>query len=100
MSVEIAAVGLRFTRDLPHAARCRALEEHVLQHVRNADLVVGFVEVADLYVRHDGHHRRRRIATHEQGQAIGQDFTNGLMVQRERIARPLNARGHRGGSVG
>jgi hypothetical protein len=29
--------------------------------------------------------------THEQRQTIRQDFANGLMVQRERIARPLDS---------
>ena len=93
--VEITAVRLRFAGDLPDAARRRALEEHVLQHVRDTDHVVRFVEIADLHVGDDGHHWCRRIATHEQREAVGQHVAYGLMVQRERIARPLNTCGHR-----
>ena len=98
--VEIAAVRLRFAGDLPHATGWRPLEEHVLQHVRDADDVVGLVEIPHLHVGHDGDHRCRRIATHQQRQTVRQHVAYGLMMQRERIARPLNTCGHRGSGVG
>ena len=71
MRIEIATVRLRLAGDLPHTTRRRALEEHVLQHVRDADHVVGFVEVPHLHVGDDGDHRCRRIATYEQRQTVG-----------------------------
>ena len=56
--VEIAADGLRLLRDLADAARRCALEVHVLEHVRDADDVVGLIEVAGGHIRHDGNNRR------------------------------------------
>ena len=84
--VEIAAGGLGLARDLPHAAGGGALEEHVLEHVGDADHVIGFVEVADLHVRDDGHHRRRRITAHEEREAVRQDLTHRVARQREPVA--------------
>ena len=68
--VEIAAARLGVARDLAGPARRRALEVHVLEHVRDADLGVGLVEVAGLHVRDDRDHRRARVAAHEQAQAV------------------------------
>ena len=70
--VEIAADGLRLLGDLADAARRRALEVHVLEHVRDADDVVGLVEVAGAHVRDDGDDRRRAVAPNQHGQSVGQ----------------------------
>ena len=70
--VEIAARRLRRARDLAHAARGRALEEHVLQHVRDAEDVVRLVEVAGAHVRDDRHDGRARVAADECGEAVGE----------------------------
>ena len=68
--VEISAARLRIARDFADAARRRALEVHVLEHVRDADFVVRLVEIAGLHVRHDRDDRRARVAPHEQAEAV------------------------------
>ena len=81
--VEIAADGLRLFGDLADAARRRALEVHVLEHVRDADDVVGLVEVARADVRDDGDDGRRAVAANENGQAVRKTSPN----DRRRIDR-------------
>ena len=51
--VEIAAIGFRLARDLPHTARRRPLEEHVLEHVRDPDDVIRLVEVSGFHMSDD-----------------------------------------------
>ncbi len=68
--VQIAAGRLRFLGDLADAAGRRALEVHVLEHVRDSDDVVRLVEIAGADERDDGDDRRRRIAAHEHGQPV------------------------------
>jgi hypothetical protein len=71
--VEIAAHRLRLARDLADGAARRALEEHVLEDVRDAHDVVRLVEVAGAHVGHDRDDRRRRISAHEHGEPVGQN---------------------------
>jgi hypothetical protein len=68
--VEVAAHRLRLTRDLAHAARRRALEEHVLEHVCDAHDVVGLVEVAGADVGDDGHHGRRPVLPQHHDESV------------------------------
>ena len=70
--VQIAADRLRLPRDLSHATAWRALEVHVLEHMRDAHDIVGLVEVAGGHVRHDRRYRRARVAPHEYAQAVRQ----------------------------
>jgi hypothetical protein len=70
--IQVAAQRLGLLRDLADAARGRALEEHVLEHVGDADHVIGFVEVARADVGDDRHDRRRRIAPHDDRESIRQ----------------------------
>ena len=69
--VQVSADGLGLPRDLAHAARGRALEVHVLQHMRDADLVVRFVEIAGVDVGDDRGDRDRRVTTHQHAQPVG-----------------------------
>ena len=71
--VEVATTRLGGLGDLPDTARGRPLEVHVLEHVGDADDVVGLVEVAGLDPRDDGDDGRRRIAPEQDGEAIGED---------------------------
>jgi hypothetical protein len=63
--VEIAARALGLTGDGPDAAARGALEEHVLEHVGDAQPAVGLVEEARLHVGHHRHHRRRAVLLHQ-----------------------------------
>ena len=58
--------------DLARAARGRPLEVHVLEHVGDADLRVGLVEVAGLHVGHDRDDGRARVAAHEEAQPVAE----------------------------
>src|SRR5262249_18513989 len=51
--VQVTAGGLRLLRDLADTSARRALEVHVLEHVRDADDVVRLVEVAGAHIRDD-----------------------------------------------
>ncbi len=72
--VEIAAASLRFLGDDANAARRRPLEVHVLEHVGDADDVVGLVEVPRLHVCDDRDDGCRVVSAHENGQPVRQDL--------------------------
>ena len=69
--VEVAATRFRLLRDDANAARRRALEVHVLEHVRDADDVVGLVEVPRLHVRDDRDDGCRVVSPHETVSPLG-----------------------------
>jgi hypothetical protein len=104
--VEIAALGLGLLRDLAHAAARRALEEHVLEHVRHADDVVRLVEVAGAHEGVDRDDRRRGVAPDEHGEAVREHGAvhRGGIEQLDRIGRGHRADGGasrgRGGRAG
>ena len=68
--VEITAGRFRLLRDRADRAGNRSLEEHVLEHVRDADDVVRLIEVAGLHERHDRHDGRRVIAAKKNRQPV------------------------------
>ncbi len=70
--VQVATRGFRFLRDLTHAAARRALEVHVLEHVRDAHDVIGLVEVPGAHEGDDRDNGSRRIAPDQHGQTVRQ----------------------------
>ena len=70
--VEVAAGGLGVPGDLPRPAARRALEEHVLQHVRDPGPAVRFVEEPGLHVGHHGGHGGGAVALDQEREAVGQ----------------------------
>ena len=67
----------------PDAAPCRALEEHVLEHVGDAGPAVRLVEETRLHVSDHRNHRRGVVRLHQQGEAVREDLAdNALGPQR------------------
>ena len=70
--VQIAAGGLRRARDLPGGTGGGPLEVHMLEDVRDPDLIVGLVEIAGAHPRDDGDDGRRRVTAREDREAVGE----------------------------
>jgi hypothetical protein len=70
--VQVAAGGLGGLRDLADPSLLRALEEHVLEYMRDAHHIVGLVEVARLDVGDDGDDRRGVVTPDDDRQPVGQ----------------------------
>src|SRR5579863_187690 len=81
--VEIAAARFGLTRDLADATGRRALEVHVLEHVRDPHDVVGLIEVPGLDVGHDRDGACRPVPAYEESESVRQD---GAMHARRRTA--------------
>jgi hypothetical protein len=72
--VEIPARGLRLASDRSHTATLGALEEHVLQHVRDPGPAVGLVEEPRFHVGHHGNYRGGTIGLDQESETVGKDF--------------------------
>ncbi len=70
--VQVTALRLGLAGDVAHAAGGRALEVHVLEHVRHAHHVVGFVEVSRGHPGDDRDHRHAVVGGDEYGQAVAE----------------------------
>jgi hypothetical protein len=86
--IQVSADRLGLLGDLTHAARRRALEVHVLQHVRDTDDVVRLVEVSGADERDDRNDRSRPVATDEHREPVRQSRPDdGFRVDRARRFR-------------
>jgi hypothetical protein len=72
--IEIAAGCLGLPGDCAHAPPGRALEEHVLQHVRDADPMVRLVEETRLHMSDDRHNWCGMIRLNQKREAVREDF--------------------------
>ena len=71
--VQISARRLGLLRDGADGTRRRPLEEHVLEHVRDADDVVALIEVAGLHEGDDRNYGRGVVAPQKHGEPVGED---------------------------
>jgi hypothetical protein len=70
--VQVAAGGLGLPRNGAHPAPRRALEEHVLEHVRDSAPPVRLVEESGLDVSNHRHRGGRGLLLHQERESVGQ----------------------------